>query len=381
MTLSSLIGAADWSDFEKNYRKRQAISRPVTSEQGRFQPLWSDWETDAICRFTRLPSTKSFRLFLRGNKVQPPAYLDAAGTFRPEAMRQLWASGVTIHIANFEDFSNPLLFLSRDLEAVFRCPVEIHLLVTPRQSQGLGAHVDPNDVLVLHVRGAKTWEIYHPANGEDGLPNSEPPASQVTEMPAETTLHAGGWLLLPKGRRHEVRNEGVEPSVHFSISFHPLTLADLFQHALDKARRSLPALEEGLEAGGMVADTAQMGERLLSVLSFTESPDHYYQKFRCLAEPVPKPDLCARDILDSVNESTRFVWRKDTVRIGTDNLDLDLAYRRNSLPLRPDLEPTIKKMLHRGAFQPADVEMQDRQTCVLLCKFLANVGVLAIAGH
>ncbi len=374
-----MIGAAEWSDFEKSYRGRRASSCPVTSQPGRFRPLWSDWEMDAICRFTRLPASKSFRLVTRGNFVQPSAYLGADGTFRPEVMRQIWASGVTIQISNFEDFSNPLLFLSRNLEAAFRCPVKIHLLFTPGQAQGLAAHVDDVDILVLQVQGAKTWEIY-PLNGKDGLAHSETAAFQATDAPTETTLHAGGWLLLQKGRRHEVRNKGVEPSAHFSICFLPLTLGDVFQHALDKARLSVPAFEQGLAAGGEVAEAAPMGELLLSILRFAESPDSYYQNYRCLGEPVPKSDLVARGILDAVDEGTRFVWRKDSVRIDVDKLDLDLAYRRSPLPLRSELAPIIDKMRQADTFHPTEVGIQDPQASVLLCKFLANVGVLAIAG-
>ena len=52
--------------------------------------------------------------------------------------------------------------------------------------------------------------------------------------------------------------------------------------------------------------------------------------------------------------------------------------RRAPLDLHPALAGTIDSMLRRRDFRPADLAGPDSDAAVALCRFLANVGVLAL---
>ncbi len=378
MDLLSLIGNTEWAAFEHAYRTRQAVSRPETVHPERFHPLWSGWELDAICRFTFVPHLEGFRLFSRGRKVGPETYLDGAGALREDVMRKLWSSGVSIALANLEDYSNRTLALTRGLESVFRCPVQANLYTTPGLGQGLGAHSDAHDVLVLQVQGRKTWNIFPPDNkanaGLRSTPNGPSPS------PAEMTLLTGGWLFLPKGIQHEVRNKAAEPSIHLTVGFHPMTWANILQRALDTARASDPALEEGCPAGASIGDAPdRIRSQLLSILPYVETPNRYYEGFANLGQSLPASDVVPDNDLSAADASTDFVWNKNAVLAGGEVLELSLDYRRNPLRLRPEIKPAIVWMIQAGVFRPSHIPMESAETAVLLCKFLADAGVLRFA--
>lgn len=374
MDLASLIGIAEWAGFEDCYRKRQPLTLNA-SDHERFGAFWSDWELDAICRFTPLANVEYFRLIRAGKRLPPSTYRDRIGMVRADAVRQLWAGGISVTLANFEQYSDRALSLSRSLENSLQCPVQINLYTTPGDAQGLGAHKDDHDVLVLQVRGEKTWE-FHPSE----------PASEhrfkISWSSKKITLQSGGWLYLPKGIRHEVRNNGCEPSVHLAIGFHPFTWGALFQGSLDRARVIGAAMNDPLPPGAQVAESQeQISQRLLSVLSFLDIPAQsadYYKQYPCLARPVPDP--VPREILEAVTETARFRWLQEIVTAQTEagRLDLNRPFARSPLELRPELEPSIKEMIQRGRFCCSDIHFKPPGSALLLCKFLLNVGVLAL---
>lgn len=375
MDLASLIGKTEWARFEIAYRTRQAATHSEASRPERFQPLWSDWQLDAICRFTLVPHTEGFRLFTRGRKVVPETYLDGNGAFREEAMRKLWNSGVSITMTNLEDYSNRTLSLTRGLEASFKCPVQVNLYVTPGLGQGLGPHFDSHDVLVIQVQGWKTWNIYAPSAEAKSTS-----MAAIGEMaPVETVLESGAWLYLPKGIRHEVQNKAAAPSTHFTVSFHPLTWAEMIQRGLNKARAADIVFEEACPNGASAAGVSGLiTQRLLSMLPFIESPDGYYRGFACLGQQVPESDLVAASTLNAAVLTTEFAWKKDSVQIGANLLEFGPTYRRHPLRLRPELKPVVGWMMQKRSFCPSQVPMPDSTGALLLCKFLTDVGVLRL---
>lgn len=324
------------------------------------------------------PVDEGFRLFTRGRLVLRAAYLDHAGTLREDALQKLWASGVSITMTQLEDYSNRVLALIRGLEASLHCPVQVNLYMTPGEAQGLGVHVDDHDVLVLQLQGRKTWDIYDRQVGGGESANPSADTARPVECPETITLEAGGWLYVPKGVRHEVRNKATEPSIHLAIGFHPLTWGRMLQEGVEKALRHDPAFHAPCPAD-MSVTTDEIGRYLSALRAFMEPPATYYRGFRALETPVPRDGLTDRSRLDTASLTTRFVWRKEAVEIGRDGCELNLSYRRHPLLLRPELGPVVGWMVQQSELCPSDLRTMEQESALLLCKFLTNAGMLRLA--
>lgn len=350
----------------------------MTHVPDRFCSLWSQWELDAQCRFTGLAKDEGFRLFTRGKMVPREAYLGPGGVLREDVLKQLWSSGVSITLRYLEDYSNPTLALTRSLEAALHCPVQVNLYMTPGEGQGLGAHFDDHDVLVFQVQGTKTWDIYAGSDGVNSLAEPASTHARPAGPPTVVTLERGGWVYVPRGVWHEVRNQATEPSIHFTISFHPMTWGRLIQEGLAKAQRREPAFK--LTCPTADADYAAGVENYLQMIrGFIDSPANYYREFRNLEVPVPPSELTERASLEAATESTVFAWRTEQVAQLEEGLVLNLGYRRRPLQLRPEYGSMVREMAQKGSFRPEEITSLDPASALLLCKLLANVGVLRLA--
>ncbi len=372
--LSDIFGAADWSELVDCFRRQIPMFRPE-ARPGRFDALWSDWELDAICRFTFLLESETFRLFKKGKQVPAAAYQDRRGAPSLAALRQLWGSGVSINFARLEQFSNPVLALTRHLEGSLHMPTRVHFFATPGQSQGLGAHADDGDVLVLQVQGEKTWDVYRTAEPwRPGRPGTK--VALQGHAPDTVTLKPGGWLFLPYGVYHEVRNKADTPSTHFTIGFHPLSWRALMERALQLASGASLELSDSVAIPGpLAADEAEIARRLGALRPFL---DHALHADR-YGLAVPLEEVTPRPALESAGVATRFSLRRERIDVRTiaERIELNLPYRSLPLKLRAEFAPTTEWMAGRGEFTPAELP-HDTETALLLCKFLANVGVLRL---
>lgn len=335
----------------------------------RFRTLWAEWELTAACRFTTETAQETFRLLLRSKVIKPPAFTDRFGEFREEAYVQLRRAGASVAFGGWENLSNQALALSRTLEAELNLPVQINLYVTPGGNQGLGAHVDPHDVLVLQIQGEKNWDIYSqdPASGPD---------------PIQITLKQGSWLYLPKGTRHEVQNRSPLESVHFTIGFHPLTWGEVFQRALDRARVAALELNERPPHPGATDTAPDLQRRLHSVLPFVDLQNayaNYHAAFPALAVPVPAAATQDRMWTDTLSEDSRLRWRDEAALTLTSerNPRVALDYRRFPITLRHAWSHAAAWMQEAKVFRVEAIPTEDRSTALLLAKFLMNLGVLS----
>ncbi|MBI5425700.1 MAG: hypothetical protein HZA32_16610 [Opitutae bacterium] len=368
MDLVSLIGPAEWNEFRTAFERRATVTHIATDAPRRFQGLWADWDLDASCRFTSVTRHPHFRALSRGKQVPVAAFTDRMGAFREEAFRQIRAAGASVAFSHFENFSNIALALTRTLEAEFHLPVQINVYITPGGNQGLGVHVDPHDVLILQIQGQKDWDIYDAAG-----------------VKSEMTLQTGGWLFVPKGTRHEVRNRGVETSVHFTIGFHPLTWGEVFQRALQQARVDNPTLNERLIVGANLQATPdQVRERLGALLPFVDLAQcaaDYYRDFSQLSVAVPTSEAITRQELERLTEASRLRWSSGTefARPVNGLPELMRGYRRHPLQLAHDWAEPVAWMQRTGEFTPAQLPTANVADAVLLCRFLAGLGVLEYA--
>lgn len=371
MEFSSLVGDAEAAELAACFQGKRAQVHE-SPQRDRFNALWSHWELEAVCRFTPQTDLDRFRLVREAVRVPPAAYRDRFGMVRAEAVERLYAGGVSVTLANLELYSDLVLSLSRGFERDFQAPVQVSFYATPKSSQALGVHSDGHDVLVLQLHGEKRWDIYHDTSD----------ATRDAEEPQRYVIRSGGWLYVPTGMRHEVKNEGAEPSIHLTVGFHPLKWGTIFQQSLERAHRLSPVLQEAIPPNSAVSENREgITRRLLALLPFVDlaaQTTEFYRDYRGFAEPIPNP--IPRGTLESAAEDTRFAWRADTVSLRSANarLFIDLPYRRSPLELRIELDATLQRMRDGGEFRPADVPLPEAAHRVLLCKFLALVGALRV---
>lgn len=182
---------------------------------------------------------------------------------------EAYGRGATIRVNRVERYWKPLRELCRGLEQTFKFPVRANLYCTPAGSPPSKLHYDTHDVLVLQIRGRKSWRIFEPLVR---LPLADVPPLPFEERTGllkyarggpkkgranisedecgapllKFTLEAGGLLYMPRGFVHHAWAEDVA-SIHVTVGLHVLRWLDLLAVALaqvsnrdERFRRALP---------------------------------------------------------------------------------------------------------------------------------------------
>lgn len=172
------------------------------------------------------------RLVKGGQDRDPASYRRGDGSLDPDRARDGLADGYTIVLNGLERYLRTVATLSHSLEVEMNFPTRVNAYVTPPDATGFAPHYDPHDVLVLQIRGSKTW---HVSTGAPVPPHEIESRKGVgTDGPAAATdvcLRAGDVLYLPRGQVHSAETRS-EPSVHLTIGLHAPTVLTLVTHAL-----------------------------------------------------------------------------------------------------------------------------------------------------
>ncbi|WP_422136746.1 JmjC domain-containing protein [Endozoicomonas sp. ALD040] len=125
--------------------------------------------------------------------------------------------------------------LCRDFENSFFCKSNCNMYITPPNTQGLKAHYDTQDVIVLQIKGCKKWffekesTLYPMDNDYD-----DQHVEDIIELHSEV-LTPGSILYLPRGCVHKALNEGDNTSIHLTISLTPYRKIHLLHAMLEQA--------------------------------------------------------------------------------------------------------------------------------------------------
>jgi len=151
------------------------------------------------------------------NGVTSEGFADADG------VRRLLDDGVTLLLRNVEHWHATTRELVTRLEEDLGLRVETFLFITPPGEQGLPAHRDDADVLLLQINGSKHWKIY----GGPQSPHWKPGrAGNVGPALLDESVHEGDVLYIPRGFAHEAVGED-SLSVHLSFTIREVSLPEL----------------------------------------------------------------------------------------------------------------------------------------------------------
>jgi hypothetical protein len=150
-----------------------------------------------------------------------------------------------------------------------------NLYITPARSKGFPIHWDNHDVIIIQLRGRKSWRVFGPPplhasedSDDDYLSGDgritrfagKIPESDLSE-PQEFSLSPGDVLYVPYGHCHDARTDGIE-SWHLSISVYTWTWCEM----ITMLARQTPALRMGIPPS-LLSDRSKSRGALQAALS------------------------------------------------------------------------------------------------------------------
>ena len=165
----------------------------------------------------------------------------------PEWLYERFRAGATLVLSFLQDRCPPLRDFCNGLGRELSAGVQANAYVTPGHAQGLAAHYDTHDVIVVQIFGAKRWKLYGaPVELPLGSQHYRRDEHQPSDPPKVIDLQAGDLLYVPRGVVHEAQSLD-SISVHLAVGILGITWADVLHAAVDlfagdqaAARHSLP---------------------------------------------------------------------------------------------------------------------------------------------
>lgn len=256
--VASAQSAMPWLDYCTNHAGRflekHLFKDPVIyhGEHSRFADLFSSHELWKLLEAGAIPLRNI--TVLKKDKIAPRKLLAAAssridagyGAADGERARAFFRQGYTLRIFRIQKFAARIFSLCHGLEAELSYGVSANAYLTPAASQGMPAHYDDHDVIVLQISGAKEWHIFDRATDNPKEARNLTP-SEAGEPRIRAVLQAGESLYVPRGFAHEAAATG-RSSLHLSVGLFPAIAADLLRHAVSELADS-PQLAQPLRPG------------------------------------------------------------------------------------------------------------------------------------
>ncbi|HEV3021176.1 MAG TPA: cupin domain-containing protein [Pirellulales bacterium] len=221
--------------------------RPLAVARGderHYDGLLSMSDVDKVIAFSGPKFTDAAAF--RAQAQSPPTFvrgvLDDQGSYSSQPdpgiaeLRQVFDAGKSLVIMAVQRRWQPVAELTRNLEAVFHCPVHANMYLTPPDSQGFAAHFDTHEVFVLQLEGVKYWRLFRAAEDLPLVSDDAGRPRQPLGTFEECCLAPGDLLYIPRGHVHEAFTSQV-PSLHLTVGINVYRWADVLHHALAVAGR------------------------------------------------------------------------------------------------------------------------------------------------
>ena len=165
----------------------------------------------------------SFQKVVRNERVEVGAAPTAADV-------RAAASAGTVIVNRMQDADAAVAELADGVRAQLGIRPNINLYAAPARTEGLSAHHDPQDTLIVQLAGGKLWRVCDPIGAGKLLP------TRVSEQPghplhssysaarlegatcADVELRVGDVLYMPRGTVHAPRTAG-QASLHLTVGF------------------------------------------------------------------------------------------------------------------------------------------------------------------
>lgn len=188
------------------------------------------------------------------------------GSADPRNVRERLAEGATLVVEQMDRLVPAIGEMTEAMRCWLRCPVDTVAYATVGSAGGFGAHFDDNDVIAVHLDGAKRWRIWEPTRAYPLHRDVARPPRPVSEPAREITLEPGDVMYLPRGWWHEATTPGgAAVSLHLTMRVHRRTGVDWLAWLADQLRSS-GALSADLPEFASDLERARHRQRLLEEL-------------------------------------------------------------------------------------------------------------------
>jgi hypothetical protein len=247
------------------------------------------------------------------------------------ALLGLLADGATIVVNHAWRAFPGVLDLCRGLEAELSSAVWANLYATPPNEQGLAAHYDDHDVLVLQLHGVKHWQLFGAAADAPAEGNRNVDVDSIGAGSRDIELRAGDVLYLPRHEIHRARTHQ-SASIHLTLGFPRTRWRDVLRHTAERAMTS-PGFQELIDGDDRAAwPVEQKRDALLARLRDSIGSDDV---FAAGAAHTADPDGRFVDLmeLESVSLDTRVAPRPGaTCSVDREACEVRAGTRRLALP-------------------------------------------------
>ena len=203
MTLDTFFG----SIWARSHYHGQATS------PDRFAGLLPDRRLEETLVALR-PQPDMLRLVRQGQTLPFEELQLPDGSVDMVQLRNRYADGYSIVLNGAERFAPELRRLTNAIAAEIDFESQINVYATPPRAQGFSPHFDDHDVLVLQLRGTKTWHVH--------LSSPQVPPERFRQRdravdpaalgePEWIELAPGDILYLPRGTIHAAEASRVSP--------------------------------------------------------------------------------------------------------------------------------------------------------------------------
>lgn len=231
--LADLIAPMALADFfDDVWGRSHYLARNGTPD--RFAALLPDRRLEEVLAALR-PHPDMLRLVKQGKTLPLVETLLPDGSVDLVQLRNHYADGYTIVLNGVERFVPDIRRLTNAIARDSDLETQVNVYVTPPAAQGFAAHFDDHDVLVLQVRGSKTWHVHlsSPLVPPEHFHLRERAVDPADiKEPERVTLSKGDVLYLPRGLIHAAET-GTEASVHLTVGIHPPSLLNLLCASLE----------------------------------------------------------------------------------------------------------------------------------------------------
>lgn len=287
MLFRDLIAPMTPEEFMSEYYDKKPLHLPGAAAKAERVFSWQ--AANDMIEMSTLWTDKSFGMAFNGKVIRAQDYCtnaknrEANEVMRPDPRKVagLLGRGATMTLDYIEILNPKLHAVSNAIASAFGAQVTCSAFCSWHATRGYGSHFDTQQVIALHIAGAKTWRVYEgrfpsPAwfpgyNSSDFT--SEQHTRQKGKVLMEVEMTPGDLLYIPRGQYHDALVTS-DACIHLSFGGCHSTVQD-FIDLLVKEFPHDPFFREALphfDDGAAIADyLSKAGAKIQEVLARPET--------------------------------------------------------------------------------------------------------------
>lgn len=345
----------------ENFWKHNFAQRPlhIPAKDAKTQRMQSLMPFESLSHLLHFRAGFSFELIHQSQKYTftPPLNTRAS----QEQLQFLLQQGASLVLEKVDQQSETLGILCDQLSGELECRTGFNLYLSYPEEAAFRLHYDTHDLFVLHLQGAKVWELYGettPYPTESGRHIGEAVPSTRLES---VLLQAGDVLYIPKGHWHKALAQAhPQPSLHLTLGLYGptgLDLLDYLRQSLEsKAQFRAPLYPLPWKSEETPNSSYPLAEQIQSFLagSWQAGFETYLRHKTQRRTGIQLPQAYWRDA-EQIPDAAQFSRYITAYTLTHEAGQLALRYDNKRLIFSPAAEPLLRYLLETPHFDRAAV--------------------------